>query len=127
MAPPLKPAEFTDEMFGLPTVTDILAELEKPGRDPRPEFTTATFADAFTNTVFGFLRAYVLLAMFRTRSNIGSFDVADTLTYPGLLQRNAREYGDLPALTCGETTLTWRRPPGEQARSTGGPVLHCMR
>jgi uncharacterized protein len=41
----LKPAEFTDEMFGLPTVTDILAELEKPGRDPRPEFTTATFAD----------------------------------------------------------------------------------
>ncbi len=41
----LKPAEFTDESFGLPTVTDILAELEKPGRDPRPAFKTATFAD----------------------------------------------------------------------------------
>jgi protein Tex len=41
----LKPAEFTDERFGLPTVTDILRELEKPGRDPRPAFTTATFAE----------------------------------------------------------------------------------
>ena len=41
----LKPSEFVDDTFGLPTVTDILAELEKPGRDPRPAFTTATFAD----------------------------------------------------------------------------------
>jgi protein Tex len=41
----LNPAEFTDEAFGLPTVTDILKELEKPGRDPRPEFQTATFAE----------------------------------------------------------------------------------
>ncbi|MFT3662203.1 MAG: Tex family protein [Gordonia sp. (in: high G+C Gram-positive bacteria)] len=40
----LKPAEFADERFGLPTVTDILTELEKPGRDPRPAFATATFA-----------------------------------------------------------------------------------
>lgn len=41
----LKPAEFVDETFGLPTVTDILAELEKPGRDPRPAFKTATFKE----------------------------------------------------------------------------------
>ncbi len=41
----LSPAEFTDETFGLPTVRDILTELEKPGRDPRPEFKTATFRD----------------------------------------------------------------------------------
>ncbi len=41
----LNPAEFTDEAFGLPTVNDILRELEKPGRDPRPEFQTATFAE----------------------------------------------------------------------------------
>jgi protein Tex len=41
----LRPADFTDETFGLPTVTDILAELEKPGRDPRPGFKTASFAD----------------------------------------------------------------------------------
>ena len=37
--------EFTDETFGLPTVRDILSELEKPGRDPRPEFKTATFQE----------------------------------------------------------------------------------
>ncbi len=41
----LNPAEFVDERFGLPTITDILKELEKPGRDPRPEFKTARFAD----------------------------------------------------------------------------------
>jgi uncharacterized protein len=41
----LNPAQFTDEHFGLPTVTDILKELDKPGRDPRPEFKTATFKD----------------------------------------------------------------------------------
>jgi protein Tex len=41
----LDPAAFTDERFGLPTVKDILAELEKPGRDPRPEFKTAQFRD----------------------------------------------------------------------------------
>ncbi|MDT3671183.1 MAG: Tex family protein [Aromatoleum sp.] len=41
----LRPADFTDERFGLPTVQDILAELEKPGRDPRPEFRTATFRE----------------------------------------------------------------------------------
>ncbi len=41
----LRPAEFANETFGVPTVTDILSELEKPGRDPRPEFKTATFAD----------------------------------------------------------------------------------
>ncbi|WP_255507386.1 Tex family protein [Mycolicibacterium sp. 018/SC-01/001] len=40
----VRPAEIADERFGVPTVTDILAELEKPGRDPRPAFTTATFA-----------------------------------------------------------------------------------
>lgn len=41
----LKPAAFADSEFGVPTITDILAELEKPGRDPRPQFRTATFQD----------------------------------------------------------------------------------
>ncbi|RVC05157.1 RNA-binding transcriptional accessory protein, partial [Mesorhizobium sp. M7A.F.Ca.AU.001.01.1.1] len=41
----LDPRVFVNERFGLPTVRDILAELEKPGRDPRPGFKTATFAD----------------------------------------------------------------------------------
>ena len=41
----LQPRQFADDKFGIPTITDILAELEKPGRDPRPEFKTATFQD----------------------------------------------------------------------------------
>ncbi|MBR7800845.1 Tex family protein [Undibacterium fentianense] len=41
----ITPAKYADEKFGVPTITDILKELEKPGRDPRPEFTTATFKD----------------------------------------------------------------------------------
>ncbi|MEP4032229.1 Tex family protein [Roseibium polysiphoniae] len=41
----LDPKDFTDERFGLPTVRDILSELEKPGRDPRPEFKTAALQD----------------------------------------------------------------------------------
>lgn len=41
----LNAADFVDERFGLPTVRDILTELEKPGRDPRPSFVTATFAE----------------------------------------------------------------------------------
>ena len=40
----LEPADFADDRFGIPTVTDIFGELEKPGRDPRPAFSTATFA-----------------------------------------------------------------------------------
>ncbi|MFE6388003.1 Tex family protein, partial [Nocardiopsis dassonvillei] len=41
----VRPEDFVDDTFGLPTVTDILAELDKPGRDPRPAFTTATFKE----------------------------------------------------------------------------------
>ncbi len=45
----LKAADFVDDRFGEPTVKDILKELEKPGRDPRPEFKTATFQDGVEN------------------------------------------------------------------------------
>ena len=41
----LSPIKYADEQFGVPTIADILLELEKPGRDPRPEFTTATFRE----------------------------------------------------------------------------------
>ncbi len=41
----LSPGDFTDERFGIPTVSDILAELEKPGRDPRPDFRAAAFRE----------------------------------------------------------------------------------
>jgi len=44
----LNPQDFVDDTFGLPTVTDILKELEKPGRDPRPAFRTAAFAEGVT-------------------------------------------------------------------------------
>ncbi|WP_425424054.1 Tex family protein [Streptomyces ochraceiscleroticus] len=55
----LKPADFVDDSFGLPTVTDILGELEKPGRDPRPEFKTATFKEGVEK--IGDLQAGMLL------------------------------------------------------------------
>jgi len=45
----IKPDLYVDETFGLPTITDILHELEKPGRDPRPEFRTATFKEGIEN------------------------------------------------------------------------------
>jgi protein Tex len=45
----LSAAEFTDQKFGLPTVRDILAELEKPGRDPRPDFKTASFQEGIAS------------------------------------------------------------------------------
>jgi uncharacterized protein len=41
----LKPEDYTDEIFGIPTVADIIRELEKPGRDPRPEFKTPAFKE----------------------------------------------------------------------------------
>ena len=41
----LNPSKYANEQFGIPTISDILRELEKPGRDPRPEFTTAAFRD----------------------------------------------------------------------------------
>ncbi|RJX33246.1 MAG: RNA-binding transcriptional accessory protein [Oxalobacter sp.] len=44
----LDPKKYADERFGVPTITDILAELEKPGRDPRPEFKAATFKEGVT-------------------------------------------------------------------------------
>ncbi len=45
----LKAADYIDDKFGVPTVTDIIKELDKPGRDPRPEFKTATFMDGVEN------------------------------------------------------------------------------
>jgi protein Tex len=45
----LKPSMFADGKFGVPTVSDVLRELEKPGRDPRPQFKTASFAEGVEN------------------------------------------------------------------------------
>ena len=43
--------DYTDDNFGVPTVTDIIKELDKPGRDPRPEFKTATFAEGVNSSI----------------------------------------------------------------------------
>ena len=65
----LNPASFVDERFGLPTVKDILAELEKPGRDPRPSFRTATFAEGVDE--IGDLRPGMVLE--GTVTNVAAF------------------------------------------------------
>ncbi|MDD9178960.1 MULTISPECIES: Tex family protein [Aliivibrio] len=58
--------------FGLPTVTDIISELDKPGRDPRPEFKTATFADG-VNTVSDLELGMVLEGVVSNVANFGAF------------------------------------------------------
>ena len=68
----LNPAEFTDEAFGLPTVNDILKELEKPGRDPRPEFQTATFAEG-VNTLGDLEAGMVLEGVVTNVAAFGAF------------------------------------------------------
>jgi len=68
----LSPALFTDERFGLPTVRDIFAELEKPGRDPRPEFTTATFTEG-VNTLQDLHEGMILEGVVTNVANFGAF------------------------------------------------------
>ncbi|MDR3476911.1 MAG: Tex family protein [Gammaproteobacteria bacterium] len=68
----IKPVEFTDENFGLPTVTDILHELEKPGRDPRPEFKTATFKEGI-ETLNDLKTGMILEGVITNVANFGAF------------------------------------------------------
>ncbi|WP_281545106.1 Tex family protein [Grimontia sp. SpTr1] len=68
----LKAADYADDTFGIPTVTDILAELAKPGRDPRPEFKTATFADG-VNEVKDLIPGMVLEGVITNVTNFGAF------------------------------------------------------
>jgi len=68
----LAPAQFTDERFGLPTVQDILLELEKPGRDPRPEFKTAAFREG-VEKLSDLLPGMVLEGVVTNVANFGAF------------------------------------------------------
>ncbi len=68
----LDPARFTDETFGLPTVTDILKELDKPGRDPRPEFKTAEFQEG-VETLADLTPGMVLEGVVTNVTNFGAF------------------------------------------------------
>jgi uncharacterized protein len=68
----IKATQFVDDTFGLPTVTDILKELEKPGRDPRPAFRTATFADG-VETLADLRQGMVLEGVVTNVANFGAF------------------------------------------------------
>ncbi|MEJ5211858.1 MAG: Tex family protein [Burkholderiales bacterium] len=68
----LPAAKYTDERFGLPTVQDILRELEKPGRDPRPEFRTARFKEG-VETLTDLAPGMVLEGVVTNVTNFGAF------------------------------------------------------
>ena len=68
----LKPQEYVTETVGLPTVTDIISELDKPGRDPRPEFKTATFADGI-HEVKDLQPSMILEGVITNVTNFGAF------------------------------------------------------
>ena len=68
----LNPQDFTDEKFGVPTVADILKELEKPGRDPRPEFKTANFQDG-VETLKDLEQGMILEGTVTNVTNFGAF------------------------------------------------------
>ncbi len=68
----LNPKEFADDSFGEPTVRDILAELEKPGRDPRPQFKTATFKEG-VNALTDLQPGMILEGVVSNVTNFGAF------------------------------------------------------
>ncbi|ANN77062.1 RNA-binding transcriptional accessory protein Tex [Bordetella flabilis] len=68
----VSPAEFTDDRFGLPTVRDIFSELEKPGRDPRPEFKTAQFKEG-VETLNDLHEGMILEGVVTNVANFGAF------------------------------------------------------
>ncbi|OJF70978.1 RNA-binding transcriptional accessory protein [Alteromonas sp. V450] len=68
----LSPDSFIDDAFGLPTVKDILKELDKPGRDPRPEFKTATFKDG-VETINDLKAGMILEGVVSNVANFGAF------------------------------------------------------
>ncbi|GAA5235066.1 RNA-binding transcriptional accessory protein [Verticiella sediminum] len=68
----VSPAKFVDERFGLPTVQDIFSELEKPGRDPRPEFKTAQFKDG-VETLSDLTPGMLLEGVVTNVANFGAF------------------------------------------------------
>ncbi len=68
----LRPEAYVDDKFGLPTVTDILRELEKPGRDPRPEFKTAEFKEG-VETLNDLKPGMILEGVVTNVTNFGAF------------------------------------------------------
>ena len=142
----LDPADFTDDRFGLPTVTDILRELEKPGRDPRPEFKTAAFKDGVED-LKDLTPGMVLEGVVTNVTNFGAFvDVGvhqDGLVHISQLSnsfvkdpRAVVKAGDIVRVTVLEVDLKRRRvaltmrtgeaagaarAPAKQAEKPAGP------
>jgi uncharacterized protein len=115
----IKPEEFADTQFGLPTVKDILAELEKPGRDPRPEFKTAAFRDNVQD-MRDLVAGMTLEGVVTNVANFGAFvDIGvhqDGLVHVSRLAdhfvKNPREVvkaGDIVKVTVVEVDLKRRR------------------
>ncbi len=87
----LKPADFTDAQFGLPTVVDIFKELEKPGRDPRPAFKTAGFMEG-VETISDLRPGMILEGVVTNVAAFGAFvDIGvhqDGLVHVSAMSRN---------------------------------------
>ena len=97
-------------------------------------YPAATWAGILTNTVFGFIQAYVLLALFETRDDIGGYDATDTLTYVWLRRRCSRGR-DLrrPTLLSGSSAAMWPRissgpciPSAQASPSLGRALFHAL-
>ncbi|WP_053849178.1 Tex family protein [Streptomyces sp. NRRL B-24085] len=133
----LRPQDFVDETFGLPTVTDILKELEKPGRDPRPAFRTATFKEG-VEKISDLVAGMVLEGVVTNVAAFGAFiDVGvhqDGLAHVSALSktfvkdpRDVVKPGDIVKVKVLEVdiprkriSLTLRLDDEAQAKSSGG-------
>lgn len=95
----------------------LYSELARRGYRRYAAYPAATWAGVFTNTVFGFMQAYILLALYRHRDQIGGYDASDTVTYVWLTQ------GMLAVVQVfGWTDLALRIRSGDIATDLGRPV-----
>jgi ABC-2 type transport system permease protein len=92
-------------------------ELARRGYRRYAAYPAATWAGVFTNTVFGFLQAYILLALFRHRDQVGGYDASDTVTYVWLMQALL-----MVVLVFGWTDLALRIRSGDVATDLARPV-----
>jgi uncharacterized protein len=137
----LKAIDYTDEHFGLPTITDIIKELYKPGRDPRPEFKTATFAEGITE-IADLELGMVLEGVVSNVANFGAFvDIGvhqDGLVHISALTdhfisdpRDVVKAGDIVKVKVMEVDAQRKRislsmrlndEPGQESRSRSTPA-----
>ncbi|WP_036218151.1 Tex family protein [Marinospirillum minutulum] len=142
----LNPADYTDERFGLPTVTDILKELDKPGRDPRPEFKAAEFLEGVED-IKDLKLGMVLEGVVTNVANFGAFvDIGvhqDGLVHISALAdtfikdpRDVVKAGDIIKVKVLEVDIERRRialscrmsdQPGENTSAAGATTARASR